>query len=117
MKKMNKIELNVFYSKSKTRLTELWKFKAFRYSVLLHLLYFTFSVITTLLVLRNKSDFYVYYKVGGIFVNNPNDLFNPAFYTDTWPFRYLPLSAIMFVPYYFMGFDLGFIVFNLIQNP
>jgi len=113
--KMNKIELNVFYSKSKTRLAELWKFKAFRYSVFLHSFYFIFSVIITLLVLRNKSDFYVYYKVGGIFVNTPNDLFNPTFYTETWPFRYLPLSALMFVPYYFMGFDLGFIVFSLIN--
>lgn len=112
---MNKIDLNVFYSKCKTRLAELWKFKIFRYSVLLHLTYLTISVIMTLLVLRTQSDFYVYYKVGGIFVNNPQNLYNPAFYTDTWPFRYLPLSALMFVPYYLLGFDLGFIVFNLIN--
>ena len=112
---MNKIDLNVFYSKCKTRLAELWKFKIFRYSVLLHLTYLTISVIMTLLVLRTQSDFYVYYKVGGIFVNNPKNLYNPAFYTDTWPFRYLPLSALMFVPYYLLGFDLGFIVFNLIN--
>ena len=112
---MNKIELKMFYNKSKTRLAELWKFKAFRYSVFLHSFYFIFSVIMTILVFRNNSDFYVYYKVGGIFVNNPTDLYNPAFYIDTWPFRYLPLSALMFVPYYFLGFDLGFIVFNLIN--
>ena len=112
---MNKIDLNVFYSKCKTRLAELWKFKIFRYSVLLHLTYLTISVIMTLLVLRTQSDFYVYYKVGGIFVKNPQNLYNPAFYTDTWPFRYLPLSALMFVPYYLLGFDLGFIVFNLIN--
>ena len=112
---MNKIDLNVFYSKCKTRLAELWKFKIFRYSVLLHLTYLTISVIMTLLVLRTQSDFYVYYKVGGIFVNNPKNLYNPAFYADTWPFRYLPLSALMFVPYYLLGFDLGFIVFNLIN--
>ena len=112
---MNKIELKMFYNKSKTRLAELWKFKAFRYSVFLHSFYFIFSVIMTILVFRNNSDFYVYYKVGGIFVNNPTDLYNPAFYIDTWPFRYLPLSALMFVPYYLLGFDLGFIVFNLIN--
>ena len=112
---MNKIELKMFYSKSKTRLVELWKFKVFRYSVLLHSFYFIVSVFMTLLVLRTQSDFYVYYKVGGIFVNNPNNLYNLALYTDTWPFRYFPLSALMFVPYYFMGFDLGFIVFNLIN--
>jgi len=112
---MNKIKLKMFYSKSKTRLTELWKFKSVRYGVFLHSFYFIFTVIITLLVLRTNSDFYVYYKVGGIFVNNPNNLYNPAFYLDSFPFRYFPLSALMFVPYYFMGFDLGFIVFNLIN--
>ena len=112
---MNKIEWNAFYSKSKTRLAELWKLKIFRYGVILHAFFFIVSVIVTLLVLRSQSDFYVYYKVGGIFVDNPDNLYNPAYYTDTWPFRYLPLSALMFVPYYLMGFNLGFIVFNLIN--
>ena len=112
---MNKIELKMFYSKSKTRLAELWKFKFFRYTVFLHSFYFSFSIIMTLLVFRTQSDFYVYYRVGEIFVNNPNNLYNPAYYVDIWPFRYFPLSALMFVPYYFMGFNLGFIVFNLIN--
>jgi len=112
---MNKIELNMFYSKSKARLTELWKIKVFRYSIILQLFYFIFSVVMTIFVLRTYSDFYVYYKVGGIFVNNPENLYNPAYYLDSWPFRYLPLSALMFVPYYLMGFDLGFIAFTLIN--
>jgi hypothetical protein len=67
------------------------------------------------LVLRSTSDFYVYYRVGEIFVNDPNNLYNPANYVDIWPFRYFPLSAMMFVPYYLMGFDLGFIIFNFIN--
>ena len=112
---MNKIEVKMFYSKSKTRLAELWKFKFFRYSVLLHSFYFFFSLIITLFVLKSQSDFYVYYKVGEIFVKNPNNLYNPAYYVDIWPFRYFPLSALMFVPYYLLGFDLGFIIFNLIN--
>jgi len=105
----------MFYSKSKARLTELWKIKVFRYSIILQLFYFIFSVVMTIFVLRTYSDFYVYYKVGGIFVNNPENLYNPAYYLDSWPFRYLPLSALMFVPYYLMGFDLGFIAFTLIN--
>jgi len=105
----------MFYSKSKARLAELWKIKVFRYSILLQLFYFIFSVVMTLFVLRTHSDFYVYYKVGGIFVNNPTNLYNPLSYLDSWPFRYLPLSALMFVPYYLMGFDLGFIAFTLIN--
>lgn len=103
--------MNRLIEKFKTHLIKHWFVLV---CVLLHIFYFIFSVIMTL-VFRTQSDFYVYYKVGGIFVNNPNNLYNPAFYTDTWPFRYFPLSALMFVPYYFMGFDLGFIVFNLIN--
>lgn len=30
-----------------------------------------------------------------------------------WPFRYFPISAAFFVPFYLLGFELGFIVFNL----
>jgi len=83
--------------------------------VLLHIFYFIFSTIMTLLVFRSQSDFYVYYRVGEIFVNNPNNLYNPTFYVDIWPFRYFPLSALMFVPFYLLGFDLGLIIFNFIN--
>ena len=109
------LELKRIISRFKTRIPELWKLKFFRYSVLLHSFYFFFSLIMTLLVIRSQSDFYVYYRVGEIVVNNPNNLYNPAYYIDIWPFRYFPLSALMFVPYYLLGFDLGFIIFNLIN--
>ena len=104
--------MNRLIEKFKTYIIKHW-FKLI--CVLLHIFYFIFSTIITLLVFRTISDFYVYYRVGEIFVNNPNNLYNPAYYTDIWPFRYFPLSALMFVPYYLMGFDLGFIVFNLIN--
>ena len=110
---MIKQELKRIVSGYKLRLAELWKQKIFRYSVLLHFFYFIFSTIITLLVFRDFSDFKVYYSVGDTFVNNPNDLYNPENYN--WPFRYFPLSALMFVPYYLLGFDLGFIIFNLIN--
>ena len=96
----------------KERLLELWKVKFVRYYVLIHILYFIVSTIAILVVFRTQSDFYVYYKVGEIFVNN---LYNPAYYTDIWPFRYFPLSALLFVPFYLMGFDMGLIIFNLIN--
>ena len=112
---MTNFELKRILNRVNTRLTELWKLKFFRYSIILHFFYFIFSSIITLLVLRSTSDFYVYYRVGEIFVNDPNNLYNPANYVDIWPFRYFPLSAMMFVPYYLMGFDLGFIIFNFIN--
>jgi hypothetical protein len=112
---MNKIELKRFYNNSKTRLAVLWKFKFFRYSVILHLFYFIFSTIITLLVFRNQNDFRVYYRVGEIFITDINGLYSPLNYNGMWPFRYFPLSALLFVPYYLMGFDFGFIIFNLIN--
>ncbi|GAG70298.1 unnamed protein product [marine sediment metagenome] len=69
----------------------------------------------TLFVFRSDSDFYVYYRVGEIFINDPANLYNPANYDGIWPFRYFPLSALLFVPFYLMDFELGFIVFNLIN--
>ncbi len=110
---MIKLELKRIVSGYKLRLAELWKQKIFRYSVLLHFFYFIFSMIITLLVFRDYSDFKVYYSVGDTFVNNPNNLYNSENYN--WPFRYFPLSALMFVPYYLLGFDLGFIIFNSIN--
>ena len=110
---MTELGLKGFISKFKKRLVELWQFKIFRYTVILHFFYFIFSTIITLLVFRDYSDFNVYYTVGEIFVNDPNNLYNPTNYN--WPFRYFPLSALMFVPYYLMGFELGYIIFNLIN--
>lgn len=112
---MIELRLKAFISKFKERLVELWKIKIFRYSIIVHFFYFIFSTLIILLVLRTYSDFYVYYKVGEIFVNNPDNLYNPASYDGIWPFRYFPLSALMFVPYYLLGFDLGLIMFNCIN--
>jgi len=103
------------FNNTKKRLAELWNLKSVRYAILLHSFYFFLSLILTLFVLRTQSDFYVYYKVGKIYVNDPNNLYNPANYVDTWPFRYFPLSALLFVPYYLLGFNLGFIIFNFIN--
>ena len=105
----------ILFETTKKRFVELWNLKFFRYAILIHLFYFILSLILTLVFLRAQSDFYVYYRVGEICVNDPNNLYNPANYIDIWPFRYFPLSAFLFVPYYLMGFNLGFIMFNLIN--
>ena len=105
----------VILDNGKKRLAELWSLKIVRYTILIHFFYFFLSLILTLFVFRTQSDFYVYYRVGEIYVNDPNNLYNPAYYVDVWPFRYFPLSAFLFVPYYLMGFNLGFIMFNLIN--
>ncbi|MFX1504247.1 MAG: glycosyltransferase family 87 protein, partial [Promethearchaeota archaeon] len=47
-----------------------------------------------------------------MFINDTTNLYTADY---NWPFRYFPLSALLFVPYYLLGFDLGFITFNIIN--
>ncbi|MCK4284879.1 MAG: DUF2029 domain-containing protein [Candidatus Lokiarchaeota archaeon] len=99
-------------TKIKDRIKVLWEYNIFRYTVLIHVGYFIVSIILTLVFFRQQNDFLVYYEVGEVVLRNINDLYTEPY---NWPFRYLPLSALYFVPFYLMGFDLGFIVFNLIN--
>ena len=98
--------------KIKNRLRVLWEYNIFKYTILIHSGYFIFSIILTLVFFRQQNDFLVYYEVGEVVLRNINDLYTEPY---NWPFRYLPLSALYFVPFYLMGFDFGFIVFNLIN--
>ncbi|MHA2267967.1 MAG: hypothetical protein ACXAB8_09250 [Promethearchaeota archaeon] len=99
-------------AKLKDKIKELWEYRIFRYTILIHGGYFIVSIILTLFLYREQNDFLVYYEVGEVVLRDINDI-----YTETyrWPYRYFPLSALYFVPFYLMGFDLGFIIFNLIN--
>jgi len=99
-------------AKIKSRIRELWEYNIFRYAVLIHCGYFIISIILTLFLFREQNDFLVYYEVGEVALRNINDL-----YTETylWPFRYFSLFALYFIPFYLMGFNFGFIIFNLIN--
>ncbi|MFX1427427.1 MAG: glycosyltransferase family 87 protein [Promethearchaeota archaeon] len=96
----------------KDRFIELWNYKIFKIAVITHTGYFIFSIILTLVFFRNQNDFRVYYDVGGVALTNLNDLYTTSY---NWPFRYLPIAAFLFIPFNLMGFDLGFIVFNLLN--
>jgi len=101
----------------KSNLKRFWSSKIFKYAVFLHLFYFILSLILVLIVFKNQNDFLVFYKVGGVVLNNIQDLYNQENYL--WNFRYLPLTGFFFVPFYVLGFDFGFISFhvlNLILN-
>jgi hypothetical protein len=89
-----------------------WKFKIFKYAIILQVSYFIISSILTLVFFRDFNDFQVYYKVGEVFVSDITNLYQIVY---KWPFRYFPISALFFVPFYYLGFDLGFIVFNLLN--
>ncbi|MFW9773053.1 MAG: glycosyltransferase 87 family protein [Candidatus Thorarchaeota archaeon] len=96
----------------KNRLEELWNYNIFRYTLLIHGLYFILSLLLTLFFFRNQNDFLVYYEVGEVVLTDINKLYTTTY---NWPFRYLPLTSLYFVPFYLMGFSLGFIMFNLIN--
>jgi hypothetical protein len=104
------MKIENLYSKMINRFKELWKYKIFKYGLILHVLYFFISLILTLVIFRNQNDFLVYYKVGDVFINDITDLYTADY---NWPFRYFPLSALLFVPFSILNFELAFVIFNL----
>ncbi len=101
------------FRKIKNRWRALWEQKIFRFTILIHGFFFILSLILTLAFFRNLNDFRVYYRVGELFITDINGLYDPSNYIDMWPFRYFPISAVFFVPFYLLGFELGFVVFTL----
>lgn len=93
------------------RIKELWEQKLFRYAVIIHLFYFFLSIILFFLFYQEKNDFIIFYKVGDIFLNDIENLYNQEFYL--WDFRYFPLSALFFIPFSFLSFESSFVIFNV----
>ncbi|MHA1931543.1 MAG: glycosyltransferase 87 family protein [Promethearchaeota archaeon] len=98
-------------SRLSTRVKHLWAQKIFRYAVILHSFYFLLSIILFFLFYKEKNDFLIFYNVGDIFLNDIENLYNQAYYL--WDFRYFPLSAIFFIPFSILSFELAFVVFNI----
>jgi hypothetical protein len=98
----------------KGRFLEIWnENKLFRFAVIIHLGYFVISLILVMTILRHQSDFIIYYNAGSIFYNDIENLYDQSQYL--WDYRYLPLSAMFFVPFYLLGFVLGFIIFHILN--
>lgn len=95
------------------RIKELWNYKIVKIAVLIHTFYAVFSIIFVIMVLRDLSDYYVYYKSAGIFIENIQDLYNQSNYP--YAYRYFPLSAVFYIPFYLMGFELGFVTYVILN--
>ncbi|MBY8990627.1 MAG: DUF2029 domain-containing protein [Candidatus Lokiarchaeota archaeon] len=95
----------------KTRVKHLWEQKVFRLAVILHVFYFFLSIILFFLIYKEKNDFIIFYNVGDIFLNDIENLYNQAYYL--WDFRYFPLSALFFIPFSVLSFEVAFVVFNI----
>ncbi len=95
----------------KIRVKHLWEQKIFRLAVILHTFYFFFSIILFFLIYKEKNDFIIFYNVGDIFLNDIEDLYNQTYYL--WDFRYFPLSALFFIPFSILSFEVAFVIFNI----
>ncbi|MHA2390838.1 MAG: glycosyltransferase family 87 protein [Promethearchaeota archaeon] len=100
------------FERIKCRIRDLWEYKIFKYTLLIQGIYFFLSILLTLIFFRDRNDFLVYYEVGEVVITDINNLYTTTY---NWPFRYLPISSLYFVPFYLMGFSFGFIVFNFIN--
>ncbi len=92
---------------------EYWEVKIFKLAFFIHLFYFTLSLILFFTVLHDQNDFLTYFNVGKQVITDLPDLYNEENYD--FPFRYFPISAYLFVPFYLFGYELGFIIFQLLN--
>ncbi|MBN1215914.1 MAG: DUF2029 domain-containing protein [Candidatus Lokiarchaeota archaeon] len=104
-----KIKLNLF-----DNFKLLIKNKVFRLAIIINLIYVILTSILTLVFFYSQNDFLVYYNTGGKILNDINNLYtyNPEL---SWQFRYFPLSALFFIPFYLIGFEAGFICLQVLN--
>lgn len=100
-----------FNSRITNRFRELWNYKCFKISFIIHIFYFFLSIALFFLFYQEKNDFYIFYKAGDIFINDIEKLYSQTNYL--WDYRYLPLSAIFYLPYSLFPYKVAFIIFNL----
>ncbi|MFX1469764.1 MAG: glycosyltransferase 87 family protein [Promethearchaeota archaeon] len=93
------------------RIKELQEQKIFKYALVLHSFYFILSIILFFMFYQDKNDFIIFYRVGNIFLNDIENLYNQTYYL--WDFRYFPLSALFFIPFSFFNFQFAFVFFNI----
>lgn len=90
----------------------IYKNKWFKIAFYVNCIYLIIAIVLTLTIFRDFNDFLVYYQVGGQFLLDINNLYNPMNYK--WAFRYFPLFGLIFVPFYLMGFNIGFAIAQVI---
>ncbi|NVM37616.1 MAG: DUF2029 domain-containing protein [Candidatus Lokiarchaeota archaeon] len=93
------------------RIKELWEQKIFRYALILHSFYLILSIILFFAFYQEKNDFIIFYNVGNIFINDIENLYNQTYYL--WDFRYFPLSAVFFIPFSILNFQVAYVFFNI----
>ncbi|MFX1493036.1 MAG: glycosyltransferase family 87 protein [Promethearchaeota archaeon] len=113
------MKLKSYIAYFKKILKVFWGYKSFKAAFYIQIGFIITSFILTLIFFRDANDFLVFYRSAKVFLNNFQQLYNPVEYGSAWEFRYFPLSPIFFIPFYILGFDVGFVlftVFNFIVN-
>ncbi len=59
----------------------------------------------------DNNDFLSFFNAGKFVIEDLPNLYNSDLYL--FPFRYLPLSAYFFTPFYLLGLELGYFVFQI----
>lgn len=103
--------LKIKYKRFRKIFNQFWERKIFKFAVLIQITYVILALIITLIFFEKFNDFLVYYKVGNVFIQDIESLYDPINYE--WPFRYFPLSAVFFIPFSFFSFEIAFILFTL----
>ena len=103
--------LKIKYKRFRKIFNQFWERKIFKFAVLIQITYVILALIITLIFFEKFNDFLVYYKVGNVFIQDIESLYDPINYE--WPFRYFPLSAVFFIPFSFFPFEIAFILFTL----
>ena len=73
------MKFKLSFEKVNEKLRELWKYRIFKVAIIVQLSYIIFSLIFTIFFLKDLSDFYVYYKSAGIFIDEANLFYSQKF--------------------------------------
>ncbi len=94
-----------------SKIQKLWTYKIIRYAIIIHIFYYILSIILFFTVFYEQNDFRAFYNAGSTFITNINELYSQE--NLNIHFRYLPLSALLYVPFTIFDFNVGYIVFTL----
>jgi len=109
-------ESNLFLQDLKKCTAHIKKTKALKISVFVNLIYVVFTIVCFFIVpfftpLENTiiaNDYKIFYQSAQAIITNPEQLYTLPDYN--MPFRYFPLFSLLFIPYTFVPFEVGFVI-------
>ncbi|MHA2392111.1 MAG: glycosyltransferase 87 family protein [Promethearchaeota archaeon] len=60
------------------------------------------------------NDYRIFYQSAKIIITDPTQLYTSPVYN--MPFRYLPLFSLLFIPYTFLPFEIGFLIHTILMT-